>query len=105
MGACRVFLGIRNDHRLVIQLSEVTEFFTELMFGEGKWIGLILILSIIILVSAKNKYASILFLPIMIFLGIEYANNVSASSDFYWSVIICFITSVFLVVNIAVRKD
>lgn len=68
--------------------GEFQEFFEELLYGSGAWLGLILILSIVLIVSLKVKYSSALFVPIMIFLGLFYLENVSESADFIYSVFI-----------------
>jgi len=76
--------------------NEAQEFFQELLYGEGAFLGLILILSIVILVTYKYKNAGILFIPICIFMGIQYLGNISASSNFMWCAIIMFLAVPFL---------
>jgi len=68
--------------------GEFIEFFQELMYGSGAWIGLIIILGISLLVVAKVKYSSAPFAIIFLFLGIFYLNNVAADADFIWAVLI-----------------
>jgi len=84
-------------------MNEAQEFFQELMFGSGAWLGLILILGLMILITYKVKEAGFAFLLISIFLGIEYFNNVSASSNFFWSGIIMFLFGAMLAVSSVVR--
>lgn len=76
--------------------GEALEFFNELMFGSGAWLGLILIVTIMLLVSAKTKMGGIFMCIISIFLGLEYFSNVATSSNFMWSAIIMFITGTIL---------
>lgn len=79
---------------------EASELFTELLFGSGSWIGLLLILSIIFVVSFIDKRSSIIFIPLSIFMGFMYLENVSANSYFMWSAILMFITTIFLVIRV-----
>lgn len=85
-------------------MSAASEIFQELLFGSGAWIGLILILSIAFLVGARNKYVNLLFIPILAFFGLLYLDNVSASVNFMWSAIFCFVGSGLLVVQFAKQK-
>jgi len=76
--------------------NEAQEFFQELLYGEGAFLGLILILTILILVNYKYKNSAILFIPIAIMMGIQYLNNISTSSNFMWCAIIMFLAVPFL---------
>jgi hypothetical protein len=40
--------------------GEFIEFFTELMFGSGSWIGLIIIVAILLVITGINKYGGII---------------------------------------------
>lgn len=84
-------------------MAEAQEFFTELMFGSGAWLGLLLIVAIMVLVTAKTKIGGLPMLIIGIFMGIEYFNNVSVSSNFFWSAIIMFLISPLLALYSAYR--
>ena len=68
--------------------NEIELVFTELFFGAGSILGVLLFLSIILLVSRVVRYSSILFYPILIFLGLEYLENLDAGSRFLWNTII-----------------
>jgi len=68
--------------------AEITEVFDELLFGSGAWIGLIIILAIMLPLSVKIKYSSVIWIIVMIFLEIEYFNNISRESNFMWAIII-----------------
>lgn len=80
--------------------GEFIEFFNELLFGSGAWIGLILILSIALLVSYKAKYSSIIFMMILIMLNWEYwgevGDKILESSVFMWSIIISYMGIIIL---------
>lgn len=85
-------------------MSEAEQLFTELLFGSGAWIGFLLVISIVFLMTWKIKESGIIFIPFTIFMGISYLQNVSASSNFMWGSILMFITSVFLVYRLAKKK-
>jgi len=68
--------------------AEITKVFNELLFGSGAWIGLIIILAIMLPLSVKIKYSSVIWIIVMIFLEIEYYNNIARSSNFMWAIII-----------------
>jgi len=79
-----------------IMAGEFQELFNELLYGSGAWIGFLIILSIILLVSVSVKHSGIIFIPICIFIGIFYLDNVAVNSNFMWSAIIMFLLPFFL---------
>ena len=85
-------------------MSEAAEIFRQLLFGEGAWLGLILILSLVFLVGMKNKYLNLLFIPVLGFLGIHYLANVPVSVNFMWSGILAFIGCFLLGVQFTKHK-
>jgi len=58
------------------------EFWHELFYGEGKWFGIIVMLAIIIIVCKRSPYASILFMPITIFLALDYFDKIPNDRNF-----------------------
>lgn len=76
-------------------MSSISEAFTELFFGSGSWLGLLLLLAIIITLSIKTRYAGVLMLPVSIFLAIDYITN-----ELLWYSLIMFFTSIFVIINI-----
>jgi len=74
----------------VLAAGDFIEFFTELLFGSGAWLGLIIILSLILLVVTAVKYSSVVFTPILIFLGILYLENLAADNNFLYAVLIAW---------------
>jgi len=70
-------------------MSEVIEFFNELMFGSGAWFGIIIILGFAFMISYQCKYSSMCFILILIFMGFNYlgeiGGNISASNSFAWA--------------------
>jgi len=71
--------------------GEFQEFFTELLYGTGCWIGLTLMLILFFAMVAKWKHSSVLFLPITIFMAIDYLNR-----DLDWQALIMFLSGIFM---------
>lgn len=65
--------------------GEFVEFFTELMFGSGAWIGMIVICALILVIAAINKHGGIIAMPIGVLLGITYFQH-----ELIWQGIITF---------------
>lgn len=81
---------------MVLKMAgEFIEFFTELFFGSGAWLGLILILAILFVVAYTVKYSSVIWILVLIFLTFEYwdqvGGEISIQSSFVWAIIICFV--------------
>jgi len=90
--------------------GEFIEFFTELLFGSGAWIGLMLILGFMFVVAYKVKYTSVLWIFILLFLNFEYwgqiGGEISITSNFMWSIIITYVAMLLMAANFiqAIRK-
>ncbi len=80
--------------------SEVAAAFNELFYGSGAWLGILILELIIISGSLKSKWASVLFLPITVFMGIDYLDNVTVNTNQVWLAVIMFFTAIFLVFNL-----
>jgi len=80
-------------------LSEISEVFTELFYGSGSWLGILILLSIIIALSLKIKWGAVLMLPIVIFLGIEYITE-----DLLWNGLIMFFSGIFILITMIRNK-
>lgn len=80
--------NIQTDDFYLAPIIEPTPsyvgWFKELFYGSGKWLSLIVMMAIIIIVATLFPYGAILFLPLTIFLGVDYFHNIPASSDFMW---------------------
>jgi len=74
-------------------------FFTQLMFGTGQWIGAICILALILVVCWKIKPAAFLFLPLTWLMGLEYIETVSSTEPFFYVAIIMMALPIFLIVD------
>lgn len=79
-------------------MSAIDDVFNALLFGSGSWLGLIIIIAVIISVAlgTRKKVGSMIFIPVTVFMAIEYLNNVSVNSKFMWSAVIMFILTMFL---------
>jgi hypothetical protein len=74
-------------------LEEWNDLFTALFFGEGSWLGLLIFIGFFTLLMVKWKYSATLFIPISIFIGIEYLNN-----ELGWQALIMFFDALFMLV-------
>lgn len=81
--------------------ADIAAVFTELFFGSGAWLGLLLLLSIIFSLSLKNKLLNVLMLPVTIFLGIAYLGYPALT----WHALIIFLSSIILVINAMQKTD
>jgi len=99
-----------NDHCywsyycVVMEMSIISEVFTELFFGQGAWLGLILFMTMTLGLVSKIKYSSIIMIPFTIFLGIFYLDNIASNSIFMWCAVLMFLTTVLIIVIELNRK-
>jgi len=70
--------------------------FTELFYGAGSWLGLLIILAIVIVLSLQTRYAGLLMLPVCVFLGITYLGYPALM----WNAVIVFFAAIFIMVNL-----
>lgn len=80
-------------------MSDVQLAFEELFFGAGSWLGILLLLAIIAVLTLKNRYLGVLMIPVTLFLGIDYIDN-----GLMWNGIIMFLASVFVLFIIATQR-
>ena len=78
-------------------MTEIYPLFEELLFGEGFWLGLLIMVGLGLYVAARVKYSGLVFVIIYIFLGLEYYNKLSGSSNSMWGFIICIVAMLFAV--------
>lgn len=81
-------------------MTDISLVFSELFYGSGAWLGILLLLTILISLSAKIKYAGVLTLPIVVFLGIDYITN-----DLLWNAVIMFFASIFIIISLVKNDD
>jgi len=77
-------------------MSEIEEVFQVLLFGDGFWLGFLIIISICLVVAHKIKYSGILFTLALIFIALEYNENLLTTSNKMWGMVMCFIGAIFL---------
>jgi len=76
-------------------MNEAQNFFYELFFGYGGWLGIVLIVALILLVTIKVKYSGVIFIPLSVFIGFWYFDNASVNSNFIWCGIIMLLMPIF----------
>jgi hypothetical protein len=72
-------------------LEDMNAMFEAFFYGNGSWLGILLLLSICIGLLSKWKYSGVLTLPVMLFLGIDYVGK-----DLLWHALIMWFTDVFI---------
>ena len=77
------------------------DFFGQLMYGDGFWIGLIVLLGIGLFVVSRVKWSGVLFVIIYLFLALEYLENLPDSNRI-WGAIACILAAVFCTVRLYV---
>ena len=80
------------------------EAFEALFFGSGAWLGILLFVTVVFLLSALNKWANVLCIPLSIFIGIWYLDNLEVSNNMMWGAICMLLSPVFLTVMLAEKK-
>ena len=77
--------------------TEIEEAFFELFFGvQGGWIGFLIVASIMLLVTAKVKYAGIMFMVVSVFMGIMMAEELAVNNNLMWCMLMYFSMPIFL---------
>ena len=77
---------------ILTALSTINQVFQALFYGDGSWLGVLLLLSIIVGLLLRWKYMGALLLPITIFLALDYLNH-----SLGWQSLIMFLTSTFII--------
>ena len=73
------------------------DFFNELFFGvSGSWLGLILMLIFLIIITASSKYGVVLSLPLSLIMGLLYIDH-----NLMWQSIMMFAFSIFGLISAA----
>ena len=80
-------------------MTEAAEVFNELFFGAGKWLGLLLIISFILVLCWRKKEAAFVFVPINILWGLEYLETVSPEEPFFYGAIVFMALPIFIMVD------
>jgi hypothetical protein len=83
--------------------SDAEVWINEMFFGSGFWLTAIIILAIIFITVWIVPYSGALFLPLCVFLGIEYFSKIETSSPHMWGVILMMFASVYIIVVMAIK--
>lgn len=81
-------------------MSGITIAFQELFYGSGAWLGLLLMLALILVMTRVTKYSGLLMLPVCVFLAIDYLSYPALM----WNAIIMFFASAFILINLVRGK-
>jgi len=104
-----MFYGFINSfsivHKLGIPMNEAQEFFSELFFGSGAFLGLGMILIFVIIALAFNKWSGAFFIPFAIFMALFYFENIPENSYLMWNGIIMLCTIPFQLLNLGRKGD
>lgn len=68
--------------------GEFIEFFEELLFGSGAYLGLLLIVAIILLIVVTVKYSTIFTIPFSVLMISFYLANADPYDNFMWSAVL-----------------
>lgn len=64
------------------------DLFTALLVGEGALVGFLFVASVMIVVTAYEKMAGLLFCVVSFLLSVYCGLNIPANSDFFWTTIL-----------------
>ena len=79
-------------------MNEIELAFYELFFGtQGGWIGFLFVASIMLLVTAKVRYAGIMFSVASVMMGIMMAEEIAVNSNLMWCTVMYFLMPFFLI--------
>lgn len=79
-------------------MNDIQLAFYELFFGlQGGWIGFLLVASIMLLVTAKVRYAGIMFSVASVFMGIMMSEELAVNSNLMWCTVMYFAMPFFLI--------
>lgn len=79
----------------------VQAIFSELFYGAGSWLGLLILLVFIVALCLAQRYLGLLMLPVAIYLGIEYLTY----PTLMWNALIMFLASIFILMNLFRKRD
>lgn len=85
---------------LIVYTSLIDDAFNALFYGAGSWLGLLLMIALIVGLVSKWKLAGGLFIPVSIFMGINYFNH-----DLGWHGLIMFLVAIFVLIYMAFESD
>ncbi len=79
--------------------SEVALAFSELFYGAGAWLGVLLMETILWALALKTEWGGVIGIIVTVFMGIDAITSIAENSNLMWIGIIYFFTSAFLLFN------
>lgn len=61
-----------------------SDFFNELIFGSGSWVGFVLIISVMVLVCLKAKVLGLVFCLVSTLISIYCFGNIAVNDSMLW---------------------
>lgn len=86
-----IFLDDFYFAETVQEPGEWQQFFFEILYGSGSWIGLLLIVALFVIITASHKYSAVIVMPISVFVMVNYLQQ-----DLGWHGIVIFIVGILL---------
>ncbi len=84
--------------------TEIAAAFSELFYGSGCWLGILLLETIIWSLALKKDWAGVVGIIVSVFMGINYLTNTTVNTNQVWLALIMFFTAIFLMINL-VRNE
>jgi len=85
--------------------GEIVELFTELLYGSGAMIGVMIILVLLLFIVGTIKYGSIVAIPISCIMIVLYWDNIPSYSIAMWNTIIMFLGMALMLIIEVKRSD
>lgn len=79
-------------------LADMNSVFDALFFGNGSWLGLLIIIMFAVGLTFAYKYVGLLMLPVTFFLAINYFSEALG-----WHGLIMILTSIFVIIHVAIE--
>lgn len=89
---------------VTLATGDFAELFQELAYGSGAWIGLMIVVSIALLITATVKYGSFPMIFVLIFYGLYVLDNAADPSNILFVIPIAWMCAPLLVFIEAKRK-
>lgn len=68
--------------------GEFIEFFNELLYGSGAYLGLLIIVALLLFISIGVKYSTLFTVPFSVLMIAFYLANADPYNNFMWSSVI-----------------
>lgn len=81
---------------VIFATGDFAELFQELIYGNGAWIGFLIVIGLAFLITTSVKYASLPMAFLLVFYGLHVLANAADPSNILYGVLITFISIPFL---------